>query len=222
MTSTETVAASCQMPTRTYPARRPARPPPDARAAVAWPARPDDPPRAGTRLARDSDTDGPATVALVHDRRRGPRGGVGTGRGSGPRRRPGPARARRRRGRDPDRPSARRAARPRASRASGSRARGAVLESLVPGDPRAEGDRRGGASRLARADPRVRRARARTARVAPPPPARAVDAGRAPLLRLPPVRRRAAPGRPRSGGSRRARRGSRRSSTCRSPRPTRG
>ena len=64
-----------------------------------------------------------------------------------------------------------------------------------PGDPRAEGDRRGGASRVARAHPRA------TASRRPGPPEwacacrRARDPGGAPLLRVPPVRRGAASGR---------------------------
>ena len=86
-----------------------------------------------------------------------------------------------------------------------------------PGDPRAEGHRPGGAPGAGRASIRVaRRAGARAGELAAAPAAGAGDARRAPLLRLPPVRRRAAPGRRSSGGSPRARPGSRRSSTCRS------
>ena len=154
----------------------------------------------GPRVAGDPDPGRPG------DRGARPRTATRSGRRRGDRAPTAPSTASRRcsastRTRRRSRPAIRSSrSSPAASRASGSRGRGAVLESLVPGDPRAEGDRRGGASRLARAHPRVRRA-------APGPPewrlrlaAGAGDPGRAPLLRLPPVRGRAAAGRPHPAG----------------------
>ena len=66
-----TVSASVPMPSRTYRARRPARPPPHARAALARAGRPDDPARDGTCLARDADrATARPRVALAHVGRR--------------------------------------------------------------------------------------------------------------------------------------------------------
>ena len=219
-----TLSASRSMPTRTYPVDGPLDLAPDARArcragpgdptirlapGTGRPGDPDD-----RRAGRDRRSSTPATSSASRP------GGPGAERALadvpallGLDREPAA---------DPGRPPARRPAGPQLARASGSRARGAVLESLVPaileqkvtgqearrawlGLIRAHGEPAPG--------PAEWRLRARPA---------AGDPRRAPLLRVPPVRGRAPARRPDPAGRRAERPGSRRSWTCRSPRPTPG
>ena len=82
------------MPARTYPARRPARPAPDARAAGRGPGDRTIRLAAGRAWRATRTPDGPATRGARPRRRRAPRRGLGPGRGAGPGRRPGAGRAR--------------------------------------------------------------------------------------------------------------------------------
>ena len=198
--SSETWQHRSRCPPGPFPADGPARPPTHARAAVAWAARPDDPARQrvapGERLGLAA---GPATVALTQDGESDPGRGVGTGCRRALDGVPALL------GLDADAdeiPSGHPLVAQLARRFPGVRIprSGAVLDALVPAilEQKVTGE----AAR--RAWPGLIRvygeARAGTGRVAPPSPARPVGPGRPPLLRLPPVRGRAAAGRPHPAG----------------------